>query len=380
MSFFSSNRSLRSVSVAGVITGSLFLASCGSGGASEAQGGDIDFQALAITSEEEEVMRELYDSAIESGNTTVTIYAGHHDEFLGNYEAFEEVFPGLTVVPEIYTGAALQTVMDAELESGNHVVDVISNPIADRYAAQGFGDEYTPVTYEMPEWAEGTVAPDQIEDPEGFYHSPAALLFSGSYNTDLLDEGDLPESWHDLASDDWSGELTFMDPSTPGGTWTAATTLLQDGVVDDQWLKDVGSNAKIVAQDQLALQSVSSGEFSYQPLSASASILNAQQDGAPVEIQIFDEDNVIATEKWMLAANAPSKEAGQLFLNYLFTAVSQEAILEAGNFPISQDENVESPYGWPSLAEIDFVDVPEMSVMTEKTAEYDDLFRSITAN
>src|SRR5699024_7851115 len=275
MSFFSSKRSLRSVSLVSLVTGALFLEACG--GDSEAQDGAIDLDRLAVSAEEEAELRELYDAAIESGQTTVTIYAGHHDEFLGNYATFEEIFPGLTVVPETYTGAALQTVMDAERESGNHVVDVISNPIADRYAAQGFGEEYTPVTYEMPEWAEGHVAPDQIEDPAGFYHSPAALLLSGSYNTDLLSEDDLPESWDDLATGEWDGEITFMDPSTPGGTWTTSTVLLQAGVVDEAWLKDLGNNAKIVAQDQLALQSLSSGEFSYQPMSASASILNAQQ-------------------------------------------------------------------------------------------------------
>src|SRR5699024_8281655 len=144
------------------------------------------------------------------------------------------------------------------------------------------------------------------------------------------------------------------------------------------WLVDVGENAQIVAQDQLALQSVSSGEFAYQPLSASASVLNAQQDGAPVEVQFFDENNVIATEKWMLAANAPSGDAAKLLLSYLFTYESQEKTLDAGNFPINQDEDLTSPHGWPSLEEASFVELPPQDHMREKMTEYDELFRSVT--
>jgi len=357
----------------------LMFAGCSSSAAPE-EGEELDLADLRIEPSQEDDLQALYDAALESGETTITIYAGHHDEFQGIYDAFEARFPGLTVVPEVYVGAELQTTLEAERQSGNHVVDVLSNPNADRYAEQGFAEEYKPTTFEIPDWTEGKISPDQIEDPEGFYHAPWALMFSSSYNTDLLDEKDLPSSWQDLASDEWDGKITFMDPSTPGGTMTVSTTLLQGGVVDEQWLLDLGTNAKVVAQDQLALQSVSSGEFPYQPLSASTSVLNAQKDGAPVEVQFFDEDNVIATEKWMLAADAPSSDAGKLFLSYLFTTESQEKALESGNFPINQDESLESPYGWPSLEEASFVELPQQDLMREKMTEYDDVFKAVTSN
>lgn len=369
---------LPQAAVAGLAVSALLLTGCG-GPDSAAAGAELDLAPLNIDSSQEQELQALYDAAIESGETDVAIYAGHHDEFKGIYDSFEERFPGLTITPETYVGAELQTTLEAERQSGNHVVDVLSNPNADRYAEQGFAEAYKPGTFEMPEWAEGRVSLDQIEDPKGFYYAPWALMFASSYNTELLQESDLPESWADLADDEWAGKLTFMDPSKPGGTMTVTTTLLQAGVVDEAWLKAVGDNAKIVAQDQLALQSISAGEFSYQPLSASISILNAQKDGAPVEVQFFDENNVIATEKWMLAADAPSSDAAKLLLSYLYTVEAQEKTLEAGNFPINQDESLTSPHGWPALADAKFVELPQQSVMREKMAEYGDLFKSITA-
>ncbi|NKX52706.1 extracellular solute-binding protein, partial [Arthrobacter deserti] len=311
---------------------------------------ELDLAALKLDSSQEQQLQALYEAAIESGETDVAIYAGHHDEFKGIYEAFEGRFPGLTITPETYVGAELQTKLEAERQSGNNVVDVLSNPNADRYADQGFAEKYKPATFAMPEWAEGRLSLDQIEGPDGFYYAPWALMFASSYNTEQLQNSDLPGSWADLADEKWAGKLTFMDPSIPGGTMTVLTTLLQAGIVDEAWHQKVGANAKVVAQDQLALQSISSGEFAYQPLSASISVLNAKQDDAPVEVQFFDKDNAIAAEKWMLAADAPSSVAAKLLLSYLYTVEAQEKTLAAGNFPINQDESLTSPHGWPSLA------------------------------
>lgn len=374
---FRSGRLSKAV-LAGAAACTLFLTACG-GPNSAAAGGGLDLTPLKIDSGQEQQMQGLYDAAIKSGETDVAIYAGHHDEFKGIYDAFEKRFPGLTITPETYVGAELQTTLEAERKSGKHVVDVLSNPNADRYADQGFGEKYTPATFAMPEWAAGRISPDQIEDPEGFYYAPWALMFASSYNTKQLQESALPNSWADLADEKWAGKLTFMTPATPGGTMTVLTTLIQAGIVDQAWLEKVGANAKIVAQDQLALQSISSGEFAYQPLSAGISVLNAQQDGAPVEVQFFDENNVIATEKWMLAAEAPSSDAAKLLLSYLHTAEAQEKTLEAGNFPINQDESLTSPHGWPRLSDAAFVKLPEQALMRQKMTELGPVFKSITA-
>ena len=353
----------------------LALSACSGGSA--AAGGELDMTTLKLEASQASELTELYNSAIDSGNTEVTIYAGHHDEFEGMYSKFEERFPGITITPETYVGADLQTTLEAERQSGKHTAGVISNPNADRYAEQGFAEAYTPVTFSVPSWTEGRISPDQIKDPKGFYFSPWALFFSSSYNTNEIQEAELPGTWAELADPKWDGKITFMNPSTPGGTMTVLTTLLDAGVVDKEWLTTVGGHAKIVAQDQLALQSIISGEFAFQPLSAATSVLNAKKDGAPVEVHFMDEDNAVATEKWMLAANGPSPEASKLLMNYLFTAEAQEQTLAAGNFPIEQDPSITSPHGWPTLEDSKFVELPKQSHMREAMVEYADLFKAI---
>jgi ABC-type Fe3+ transport system substrate-binding protein len=114
-------------------------------------------------------------------------------------------------------------------------------------------------------------------------------------------------------------------------------------------------------------------------LSATTSIVLAKQKGAPVEAHFYEVGNVIATEKWMLAADAPSPAAGKLFLSYLHTVEAQQAVLAAGNFPINQDPSLTSPHGWPSLADVDFVPLPEQAVVRQKSEEFGPIFKRLTA-
>lgn len=164
-------RGRRAVCLAIAAVVSVLLAGCSA--AAPASGGELDLVPLKRGAEQERELRQLYDAAIESGETDVSVYAGHHDEFAEIYESFETRFPGLTISPEVYTGAALQTALESERTSGRHVADVISNPNADRYAEQGFVEPYQVVTFAMPEWSEGRISPDQLRAADHTYYSPA---------------------------------------------------------------------------------------------------------------------------------------------------------------------------------------------------------------
>lgn len=374
------SRTVNRLAVTGVAMASvMLLAACGGGTAPTTDGGELDLAPLQLDEAQETELTDLYNAAVESGNTDITIYAGHHDEFMAIYDQFEERFPGLTIVPETLVGAELQTALEAERDTGQHNVDVISNPNADRYAEQGFAEEFTPPTYVAPEWAEGRIATDQYEDPAGFYHSPWALLFSSGFNTNEITEDEMPANWPEFADPAYADKVTFMTPSVPGGMQTVLSILLQSDLVDEEWLRTVASQSRIVAQDQLALQSVSSGEYAIDLTSAATSIRKAINDGAPVDLHLL-ENPVVATEKWMLAANAPSSDGGKLLLSYLFTLEAQERTLESGNFPLSQHADLTSPHGWPSLEEIDFVHLPEQSTMRDEIESNQALFQEITAS
>jgi ABC-type Fe3+ transport system substrate-binding protein len=98
-----------------------------------------------------------------------------------------------------------------------------------------------------------------------------------------------------------------------------------------------------------------------------------------VDAYFYDVDNVVATQKWMLAAEAPSPAAAKLLLNYLHTVETQQAFLDSGNFPTNQDPSLTSPYGWPSLADLDFVPLPAQAVVRQKSAEFGPIFKGVTA-
>ncbi|WP_105805239.1 ABC transporter substrate-binding protein [Leucobacter massiliensis] len=362
-----------------VAVGALTLSGCSASSDQGAAASGPDFDGLGLSAEVEKELASLYESAIESGDTEVMIYAGHHDEFTAIYEGFESRFPGLTISTGSYYGAELQSLLEAENQTDKHVASVISNPNGDRYAEQGFVEPYEVATWEANPALEGRVDPVQITDEEHMYYSPWALMFNMSYNTEALSEDELPASWEELGDAKWAGQLTFMNPATPGGTSTTLTQLVNAGVLDDGQLEAIAANTKIVASDQLALQGISSGEFALQPLSAMTSVINAANQGAPVAPILLDKNNVIASEKWMLAAGAPSPDAGKLFLNYLHTVDAQEQALTSGNFPINQSPELESPYGWPALQDVDFVVYEAQDVLRPATQELTPTFQSLFA-
>lgn len=365
------------IALSSIAISALVLTGCSATGSESGNGSGADFDGLDLASDVEQDLNSLYEEAIESGNDEIMIYAGHHDEFTAIYEGFEERFPGLTISTGTYVGAELQSLLEAENETGNHVVSVISNPNGDRYAEQGFVEPYELLTWEMNPELEGRVDPSQLAAEDHMYYSPWALMFNMSYNTEALNEDDLPATWADLKESEWSNKLTFMTPGTPGGTMTTLTQLVNAEVLNEDDLEAISTNAKIVATDQLALQSISSGEFPLQPLSATTSIVNAISQGAPVEVHFLEEDNVIATEKWMLGNNAPSESAAKLFLNYLHTVDAQEQALESGNFPTNQHESLTSPYGWPALEDVSFTTLESQDVLRPVMTELTPTFQSI---
>jgi len=363
--------------VALVAAGALTLSGCSSAGPGGTAGNGANLEGLGLSADVEKQLTALYDAAIEAGQKEVMIYAGHHDEFAAIYQAFEDRFPGLSVATGTYYGAELQSLLDAEKTTGKHVASVISNPNGDRYAEQGFVEAYEPLTWSTNPKLDGRIDPSQLSDPQHLYYSPWALMFNMSYNTNELTASDLPRDWADLGASAWKNKLTFMNPGTPGGTMTTLTQLVNGGILTEGDLEAIGVNSKIVASDQLALQGLSSGEFALQPLSATTSVVNAKNEGAPVEAHFLDKNNVIATEKWMLAAGAPAPDAARLFLNFLHTVDAQKAALASGNFPVNQSPDLTSPYGWPALEDIDFVTLQSQAVLRPAMATYTPLFQRL---
>ncbi|UBH07043.1 hypothetical protein K8P10_002554 [Leucobacter sp. Psy1] len=359
-----------------VMIGTVGLAGCSSSAASSA---DADFSGLGLNTDVEAELQGYYDAAIESDATEVMIYAGHHDEFTAIYDGFEERFPGLTITTGTYVGAELQSTLEAERQTGKPLVSILSNPNGDRYAEQGFAAPFEVPTFEINEALEDRIDSSQLTDGEHLYYSPWALMFNISFNTDLVEESELPGAWTELGDPEWADRITFMNPSTPGGTMTVLTQLLAGGVLDETSLDAIGNNARIVASDQLALQGLSSAEFPVQPLAATTSIINAAENGAPVESYFLPENNVIATEKWMLTEGAPAPDAAKLFLSYLHTVDAQEQALLSGNFPINQDSSLDSPHGWAPLQDIDFLALSSQAELRAAMDEYAPLFQSVAS-
>ncbi|HLS49959.1 MAG TPA: extracellular solute-binding protein [Actinomycetaceae bacterium] len=344
------------------------------GGGSEPVASDeLDLSALDVSDEVAEELQSLYQEALEEG--TFTSYAGHQEELAPLYAAYEEAFPGITVNPVTTIGADSLAKLEGERASGNHVADIYSSPNIETYLE--FAQPYEVVAFTPPEGIEG-VAPEQLVgtgENEHMYAAGQIFLIGTARNTELVEDADAPRTWADMVDPAWDGQTVFDDPSRPGGANGAVTQLLNAGIIDTQWMNDLGDGATITASQQLAGQQLSAGQAALEIFLSTSTVLAMQNTGAPVAFNFLDENNIMLTNKYMLVDNAPNPAAAKLFLNFIHTKPAQEAILESGDYPLNQATDVTSPHGFPRLDELHILELAPNSVLVPLGGQNSDMYR-----
>ena len=260
----------------------------------------------------------------------LVIYSGRREPlFEPVVEAFEEA-----------TGIDVSVRYGGTGELGNALIEERGNPRADIFVG-------TDAASAESLRAEGVFGP--FDDPVLDAIDAAYRADDGSwvgisgrarviiYNTDLVEEADLPRSIFDITDAKWDGMIAI--PTTTNSSFTAGVSAMRALRGDDaarELLQGLKDNGVTVLQDHTAVrQAVGRGEFAlglvnhyYYQLEKDA--------GSPVGVFYTDQEeggigvlvNVAAAS---IVAGAPHEENAQAFMRFLLEEEAQE-IFAALNF------------------------------------------------
>lgn len=327
----------------------------------------VDLSAANISEEAAAHVEQLYADALAAGEDTVTVYATPGQQLQPLYDAFTDMFPGITLQAQGMIGAPLNAALEAEAASNQHVADVLQNPNGPRYF--DFVEPYEVESYSVPD--ELSDFADLLADPDHYFTAPYLGVAGLGVNTNNMDPADAPSSWSELSGDEWDGRIGVHDPSVPGVGQGTFLQLIMNGSWDEDDVSAVADYSVVKGDHAQAVQGLARGEYDVMIGAPAPDMKSMVEDGAPVEQIMMDEGNIVVTYKNMLVSGAPNPNAAKLFLEFQNFEHIQQIVAETGFTPVNADAQPNEVW---SLEQANITFVPDDVETEAKTAELAPLF------
>ena len=187
------------------------------------------------------------------GGPSIVVYNAQHEQLI------EELAPAFTE----------ETGIEVELRSGKDL-ELASQLIeeGDKSPADVFLTENSPAMSRVE--AEGLFSklPADVVAPIPAQYRPTSGLWTGFvarstvlvYNTDLVEESELPASIMDLADPEWAGRISFSPTGADFQAIIAAILELEGEDATRTWLEGIKANGTVYDGNNVVLESVNSGE------------------------------------------------------------------------------------------------------------------------
>lgn len=346
----------------------LALTACGGGGGTT-EGGlgerdGVDAETGLGGSEAVTEFEQMYNTAVDNGQTTVNVYTPLTATWPDVFEAFNERFPDINVEPLQIVGAELDTKVSQEKSSGQRIADMVITgdagavALADRDTFQ----EYRPFN-----------ATDITDDPQFSLDSGVLTAVSASprgfvYDT-RQDNGEAPESWDDLLKPELKGKITMTDPATDGGGMQWGDLVLNDGDLGEGYLQELAGQDPIISSNTAECHNaVVQGRAYVCIMGAMGNYQTLSGDGAPVEITYPVEGGNWATYWYSgVIDEAENADAAKLLAAWLNSPEANEVKAQAGHGPVTNAEDVDLPFENP--ADVPQFDRPDLADVVQRQRE-----------
>lgn len=293
----------------------------------------------------------------EAEEGALVIYSGRQEDLVGPViEQFEEE-----------TGIDAQVRYGDTAELASTIAEEGENSPADVFFAQDPGalgalaDEGAFV--QLPEETLNRV-PEQFRSPEGEWVGTSGRARVVAYNTEALQEEDLPPSIFDFTDPEWSGRIGWAPTNGSFQAFVTGMRLIEGEERTREWLEGIQANDPVVYPDNTtALEGVASGEvdvafvnhyYLYRALAEQGEDFGARNyylgGGDPGALVIVAGTGILQT--------ADNPEEAQRFVDFLLSEQAQQYFAdETYEYPMI--EGVETPEGLVPLSEIE---TPEVSL------------------
>jgi iron(III) transport system substrate-binding protein len=348
----------------GLLVPLFLLGGCASGLPADGPGDGGDGPGDAAKTElgtpaQTESFQTLYDAAKKAGQDQVIVYGPPPAKDVT--DAFEARFPGIRVIFQQLQSAERISKLEQEKQTGNFVADVATDGATPMVSMgiDGWCQQFDPIMDIPSEW---------VGEKKNTFFSNVSI-FGMVINTDLISAADAPRGWRDLASSKYKGKVVMVNPSAGGAAAFSFARMLYPKDNETKYagiLEGLRENASLVAKDALTLQEVASGNYAIGALAYYPYYLETKAQGAPIEfIFPFTEGggNIWTKSGSCLINNAPHPEAGQLWINWLFSEQGQEVLRAQGSYPTMPGHS--GPGEMPPLDKVDLMYiVPDSEAIT----------------
>lgn len=307
----------------------------------------------------------LYAEAVAAGQKTITVYGITATSSASLYAAFSERYPEITVNHVTIFGAELQSKIAAEQATGQYTVDNVSVSGADAVfvADNDYVEEIdVPLAASL----------DERYKPAGeTLFGGNTYLYTLSYNTDMMDEADVPTTFADLADPKWTGKIGMYDP-TAGATGFVAAAI-DDKKIKESYLDDIKALDPVIFPSERDLfTAVSTGQVQMGLGNYVRGQAFLDVDSLPVGFVANFKDGVSDGVFYRgTVKNAPNALASNLLVNWWMTPEAQGLIAIQGQYGLMPD--APAVPGQPELADVIFNPGPEF----DKYGEYTDKYRAM---
>ncbi|GMU52906.1 MAG: hypothetical protein AMXMBFR33_20520 [Candidatus Xenobia bacterium] len=201
----------------------------------------------------------------------------------------------------------------------------------------------------------------RYSDPSGHWSALSARARVLIVNTDLVDEKALPRSLQALVDPRWKGRACLANPLFGTSSMHAAALFETMGESGARQFYDglKRNKVKVLSSNGEVKRRVAAGEFAF-GLTDTDDASVAIKEGKPVTMVYPDQDGagtLIVPNAAVLIAGGPNPESGKRFIQYLNSAVVEQALAESEAAQIPLRPGVAVPSGVPRVDEIKAMDV-----------------------
>lgn len=256
-----------------------------------------------------------------------------------------------------------------EHQAGRQLASVLQAPVPLLEILKDFGllEAYdSPAAEGYPEWS---------RDEDGMIQSFGIEYVALIYNTEVVAEEDVPQSYMDLTDPKWNGKIVMANPGTHATTIQWLVGLKDHDVFgsDDLWWEFVrglaANNPMFVSSFGPTPGPISSGEVH---IGISMPKYIVTLDPAPLDWARVSEPMLGTPRGIALAKGAPAPNAGKLFIDYWLGAEASSILAN------DVGEYVLAPGVYPPIGGIEDATVLPLRTMSdEEIAEWGEEFAAI---
>ncbi len=208
--------------------------------------------------------------------------------------------------------------------------------------------------------------PPGFKDKDGYYYGMRATLSVIAYNPKIVSERDAPRTWKGLLDAKWREKMVTAHPSYSGVIATHVLALVNFYGWD--YFKELAKNKLLLVQSANdPAEKVASGERPVAVNGTEYFFYKTLKRGNPLKIVYPKEGIPLVVSPVAIAKDAPHPNAARLFMDFIFTKESQQAMADREGL-YSGNPEVTYPTDKPKLKDLNLLSV-DAEQLEERNAE-----------